>query len=53
MYYDSALLDDFITQIAAMRSNQSWKKQDIVALFQGLLPEFQHVEKGKYLDAKM
>lgn len=53
MYYDSALLDDFITQIAAMRSNPSWKKQDIVALFQGLLPEFQHVEKGKYLDAKM
>ena len=53
MYYDSALLDDFISQIAAMRSNQSWNKQDIVALFQGLLPEFQHVEKGKYLDAKM
>ncbi|MDA9213971.1 UDP-N-acetylglucosamine 4,6-dehydratase [Bacteroidia bacterium] len=53
MHYDSTLLDDFTTQIAAMRSNQSWNKQDIVALFQGLLPEFQHLEKGKYLDAKM
>lgn len=53
MHYDSTLLDDFTTQIAAMRSKQSWNKQDIVALFQGLLPEFQHLEKGKYLDAKM
>ena len=53
MHYDSTLLDDFIAQIAAMRSNQSWNKFDIVALFQGLLPEFQHLEKGKYLDAKM
>jgi FlaA1/EpsC-like NDP-sugar epimerase len=53
MHYDSTLLDDFIAQIAAMRSNQSWNKLDIVALFQALLPEFQHLEKGKYLDAKM
>ena len=53
MHYDSTLLDDFIAQIAAMRSNQSWNKLDIVTLFQGLLPEFQHLEKGKYLDAKM
>ena len=53
MHYDSTLLDDFTTQIAAMRSNQSWNKLDIVALFQALLPEFQHLEKGKYLDAKM
>ena len=53
MHYDSTLLDDFIAQIAAMRSNQSWNKLDIVVLFQGLLPEFQHLEKGKYLDAKM
>lgn len=53
MHYDSTLLDDFIAQIAAMRSNQSWNKLDIVALFQGLLPEFQHLEKGKYLDSKM
>ena len=53
MHYDSTLLDDFIAQIAAMRSNQSWNKLDIVALFQGLLPEFQPLEKGKYLDAKM
>jgi FlaA1/EpsC-like NDP-sugar epimerase len=53
MHYDSTLLDDFIAQIAAMRSNQSWNKLDIVALLQALLPEFQHLEKGKYLDAKM
>ena len=51
--YDSILLDNFITKIAKMKSGHSWNKEEIVALFQGLLPEFQHLEKGKYLDAKM
>ena len=51
--YDSILLDNFITKTAKMKSGHSWNKEEIVALFQGLLPEFQHLEKGKYLDAKM
>lgn len=51
--YDSILLDGFITKIAKMKSGHSWNKEEIVALFQGLLPEFQHLEKGKYLDSKM
>ena len=51
--YDSILLDNFITKIGKMKSGHSWNKEEIVALFQGLLPEFQHLEKGKYLDAKM
>jgi len=51
--YDSILLDNFITKTAKMKSGHSWNKEEIIALFQGLLPEFQHLEKGKYLDAKM
>ena len=51
--YDSILLDNFITKIAKMKSGHSWNKEEIVTLFQGLLPEFQHLEKGKYLDSKM
>ena len=51
--YDSILLDNFITKTAKMKSGHLWNKEEIVALFQGLLPEFQHLEKGKYLDAKM
>jgi len=51
--YDSILLDGFITKIAKMKSGHSWNKEEIVTLFQGLLPEFQHLEKGKYLDSKM
>ncbi|MGB1094639.1 MAG: UDP-N-acetylglucosamine 4,6-dehydratase [Bacteroidia bacterium] len=51
--YDSILLDGFITKIAKIKSGLSWNKVEIVTLFQGLLPEFQHLEKGKYLDSKM
>ena len=51
--YDSILLDNFITKIAKMKSGHSWNKEEVVTLFQGILPEFQHLEKGKYLDAKM
>jgi FlaA1/EpsC-like NDP-sugar epimerase len=51
--YESQLLNAFVDQIEAMRSQNTWKKENIVALFQDLLPEFQHLEKGKYLDAKM
>ena len=51
--YDSILLDNFITKTAKMKSGHSWNKEEIVVLFQGLLPEFQHLEKGKYLDSKM
>ena len=51
--YDSILLDNFITKTAKMKSGHSWNKEEIVTLFQGLLPEFQHLEKGKYLDSKM
>ena len=36
-----------------MKVKNTWSKDVIVKLFQELLPEFQHWEKGKYLDSKM
>ena len=53
MHYNAALLDAFLAKITTMKTDKSWNKEEIVTLFQGLLPEFQHLEKGKYLDSKM
>jgi hypothetical protein len=36
-----------------LRRRGSWTKESLVELFYELLPEFRHLETGKYLDAKM
>lgn len=46
-------LDGFIRDLSAMKSNGSWTKSDLVAIFQNLLPNFNHKETGKYLDERM
>ena len=46
-------LDNFLNKILEMRESGTWSKEEIVHLFQDLLPEFKHLETGKYLDAKM
>ena len=51
--YDYSLLDKFETVISNLKSKGIWDKQEIVDLFHGLLPEFNHIEKGKYLDDRM
>lgn len=51
--FDPNKLDLFIDRIFEMRNKLSWTKSEIVDLFNGLLPEFEHEEKGKYLDSKM
>jgi len=50
---DHKLLQIFEHSIEKMRENGSWSKEEIVKLFQSVLPEFEHEEKGKYLDQKM
>jgi len=39
--------------INALRSSGTWKKEQIVNLFNQMIPDFGHKETGKYLDAKM
>lgn len=43
----------FVDSINSMQNAGQWKKQEIVDLFESMLPEFQHMETGKYLDQKM
>ena len=51
--FDSDKLDYFTERISSFRKTQKWSKKEIVELFEYILPEFKHIEKGKYLDDKM
>lgn len=51
--FDSEKLVMFENAIDELRSKGEWYKEDIVALFFRMIPDFAHKEKGKYLDAKM
>jgi FlaA1/EpsC-like NDP-sugar epimerase len=51
--YDSGLLDHFASSIDKMKQSGNWTKKDLVDLFFDMIPNFDYVEKGKYLDAKM
>lgn len=48
-----ASLDEFWNCISELRHNKVWDKNDILHIFNILLPEFNHLETGKYLDSKM
>lgn len=52
-FFDSEKLTHFEKSIAQIKSNNRWSKSEIVCLFQKMLPEFRHLDAGKYLDAKM
>ena len=51
--FDDHMLNEFVTKISYMRSQGNWNKEDLLALFNLMISEFQHKEKGKYLDQKM
>jgi FlaA1/EpsC-like NDP-sugar epimerase len=51
--FDEKRLNMFEHEINAMKREQAWSKTQIVALFNKMLPEFDHKETGKYLDGKM
>ena len=50
---DLALVEKFEDVISGLKSSGSWNKNQIVELFFLMLPEFGHLETGKYLDSKM
>jgi FlaA1/EpsC-like NDP-sugar epimerase len=43
----------FESVIKSLRVKGSWEKEEIVSLFNDMIPNFNHKETGKYLDAKM
>ncbi|WP_257659172.1 UDP-N-acetylglucosamine 4,6-dehydratase [Parapedobacter lycopersici] len=46
-------LDRFESAINAMHIKRRWNKEEIVDLFNYMIPNFDHKETGKYLDSKM
>ena len=51
--FDNQKLEYFLDTIKNLRKKGKWNKKEIVELFEYMLPEFTHLEKGKYLDEKM
>lgn len=51
--FDNQALDEFTQYIDGRKGSRSWTKEEIVALFCKMIPDFGHKETGKYLDAKM
>jgi FlaA1/EpsC-like NDP-sugar epimerase len=47
------VLEEFMEQIEILKKSMLWTRQDILGLFQKLIPNFSHKETGKYLDEKM
>lgn len=52
-YMDRLRIDRFIIAIEQLRRNGVWTKADLVGLFCEIVPEFSHLETGKYLDDRM
>ncbi|OAZ03120.1 UDP-N-acetylglucosamine 4,6-dehydratase [Flavobacterium succinicans] len=51
--FDPYKLENFTSKIAQLRDEKRWSKEEIVALFHDMIPNFGHKETGKYLDSKM
>jgi FlaA1/EpsC-like NDP-sugar epimerase len=51
--YDQKLLQHFADAIDEFKQNKNWTKEQLVGLFFEMIPNFDYIEKGKYLDAKM
>lgn len=51
--FDSKKLDYFITTIDQYRKKGIWTRSDLINIFNYMIPEFNHMETGKFLDGKM
>ena len=51
--FNESKLDTFLTIYNGFKSKNKCDKKNILKLFKEILPDFEHEEKGKYLDAKM
>jgi UDP-N-acetylglucosamine 4,6-dehydratase len=51
--FDEDKLNQFDSKINQLKSNLSWTKKQIVDQFFTLIPDFDYVDTGKYLDGKM
>ena len=51
--YDNDKIEKFSREIAQMKINGHWTKNNIIDLFNEMIINFEHKETGKYLDSKM
>ena len=51
--FDDAALNEFTRTVREILNDGRWTRQDIVELFEALVPGFEHQEKGFHLDQKM
>lgn len=51
--FDQAKLTHFTKEIARLKEQSTWNKQDLVNIFHEMIPDFGHKETGKYLDGRM
>ena len=51
--FDDKKLNYFLEKIEEIKNKKSWLKQEIVDLFNEMIPNFNHLETNKYLDGKM
>jgi FlaA1/EpsC-like NDP-sugar epimerase len=52
-YYDETKLTYFTDKISNLRKAGTWKRSDLIELFNYMIPEFNHKETGKFLDGRM
>jgi len=51
--FDQQSLENFLSKIEEIKSSREWDKEDLLSLFNEMIPGFDHKEVGKYLDGKM
>ncbi len=51
--YNQELLAMFEAKVSSMKAKKEWSKNQLLDLFFTMIPDFDHHEKGKYLDSKM
>lgn len=51
--YNAESLDQFELELGRLIDQGHWTKLGLVSLFSTLLPDFGHLERGKYLDQRM
>lgn len=52
-FFNNSQLDDFCVSINKLKDKGRWKKEDLVKIFFKIIPDFNHMENGRYLDDKM
>ncbi len=51
--FDKAKLEFFSDTVAELRRSGRWTREQLIDLFNTMIPEFKHKETGKFLDGRM